>query len=178
MSRLTDDDYLHMVHSLRVLWLHDNGVFAAVLPVDQWRVHDFFRPSENLTDKERLEHRHQISKERPTLPNQAGRALARIHQDAAVLGLYRARLARDPQPSKLKPEHRKQVPYNTPRNITVRAVVKPIVDTKKLAKALLDLARDPDYVAWWNESHNEDGSWKEGAEAREKRRRRRGKRDL
>jgi hypothetical protein len=166
MPRLTDDQYLYLHRSLRTLWLHDHAVFRVVSQLDQRRVHDYFRPDERLSEKDLLEHRQRITEKYPSLPQQAGRALARIHEDAAVLAVYQTRLAREPQPVKVKPQRTKPVPYGTRRNLIVRPVIKPNVDMRGLARTLLSLAQDPEFIARWNDPNFEDTLRKERDEKR------------
>lgn len=164
MSHLADHEYLYLHHSLRVLWLHDNAVFGAVSPRGQWRVHAYLRPDEKLSDKALLEHRRRITEQRPSLPQQAGRALARIHEDAAVRAVYRACVMRKHPKPRAKGQ---RTPMHTGAyRLTMRVVVQPKPNLKQVARALLDLAREPEAVRWWKETHNEDGSWREGVKRR------------
>jgi hypothetical protein len=61
---------------LRAVWQQSaGGVFAELFPQEQWYLHDYFRPSEQLSDQALLAHRKEISARRPSLPQRAGRAL-------------------------------------------------------------------------------------------------------
>lgn len=76
MSRLTNHHFIQTHHQLRRLWLHANYVYGHLTATEQWRLHDFFQPSMDLTAAELLAHRRRITAEQPNLPAQAGRALA------------------------------------------------------------------------------------------------------
>ena len=75
MSRLTTTHYLKTCHVLAEKWREHMDDFAFYSPQDQCYIHDYFRPSEDLTDDQRIAHRIAISKLHPSLPAKAGRAL-------------------------------------------------------------------------------------------------------
>lgn len=75
MPRLTAKQYLRSHDQLRRLWLKNTVVFSYISPVEQWQLHDFFKPDRDWTDLRLLQHRDAITTSRPSLPHQAGRAL-------------------------------------------------------------------------------------------------------
>jgi hypothetical protein len=57
---------------LRSFWLESEGaVFAELPPQQQWYLHDYFLPDEQLSDTELLAHRKVISRQRPSLRQSA-----------------------------------------------------------------------------------------------------------
>jgi hypothetical protein len=109
------------------------GTYAYLTSTEQWQLHDYFQPSKYLADTELLEHRKKISKERPSLPHQAGRALAKLERHAARLAVQHAKPAALSQPV----QHQRR---GKDRVITVRSVVRPEPDLKLLARAIVMLA--------------------------------------
>jgi len=132
MPRLTAKQYLKAHDQLRRFWLHDNRLFAELSPTEQWQLHDYFKPDKDWSDLELLAHREHISKQRPSLPHQAGRALTRLHNKAAHYALLGVRRAKSPVAARI----RKQ----SERRLTVKAVVRPEVDADKLARAFINMA--------------------------------------
>jgi hypothetical protein len=142
MPRLSNTQYLQAHHDLQRLWQHDRAVFAELTPVEQWQLHDFFRPSKDLTDEQLLTHRRVISQTRPSLPQQAGRALHRLEEYLAVRSTSSQQSSRVPAIRRFgaRREH----------HIVVKAVVRPEIDVDKLVRLMLEVARAedrPDRVA-------------------------------
>jgi len=134
MSRSTNSKYLQTHHPLKRLWQHATSAYDRLTPTEQWQLHDYFRPSKDLTDAELLAHRAAISKERPTLPQQAGKALVKLQGAAAHVALRGVRMRKQPKAAKYARGKRGQ--------IQVYGVVKPELDLKALARALLGIAQD------------------------------------
>lgn len=132
MPRLTPNNYLKTYDRLRRLWLRDPRLFAELTPKDQWFLFDYFQLHRDLTDLQLLQHREQVTKARPSLPHQAGRALAHFWEVAAREGLKRVRATNVPT---------KVVPQKD-RSISVKPLVQPEIDIEKLARAFLRLAED------------------------------------
>jgi hypothetical protein len=134
MPRLSTREYLRVHDKLRRLWLRDPSLFAEISPTDQWLLHDFFRPDRDLTDLELLQHRDEITEQRPSLPHQAGRALNRFWDATAQLAVKRVARAKAPA----TPAKRVR---QADRHLSVKAIVKPDLDAKKLARAYIWLAQ-------------------------------------
>lgn len=109
MPRTSDHAYLKTQ-----LWGHAQIVYAELDPNEHWQLHDYFQPSKDLTDGQLLDHRTAITAKRPSLPLQAGRALAKLDERSAVYALNRIRAQAVPIGSKGK---RQLV-----RNITIKSV--------------------------------------------------------
>ena len=122
MARLTNQEFIKRHRLLRQLWLKHQARFALLKPTQQWDVHDYYRPSEELAEAELLANRRRISQERPALPHRASKAFK------ILIGLTPA------------PEPAVHTDPRTGRRIQVRAVVRPQIDVEKLASALLMLA--------------------------------------
>jgi hypothetical protein len=134
MPRLTTREYLRTHDKLRRLWLRDPSLFAEISPTDQWLLHDLFEPDRDLTDLELLQHRDEITEQRPSLPHQAGRALNRFWDATAQLAVKRVARAKAPA----TPAKRVR---QADRHLTVKALVKPEIDAKKLARVFLMMAQ-------------------------------------
>jgi hypothetical protein len=52
MPRLTNDRYYQCHQLLRQLWLKHEGRFGLLMPSQQWDVHDYYRPSEEIDQLE------------------------------------------------------------------------------------------------------------------------------
>jgi hypothetical protein len=128
MPRLTANQYLKTHDRLRRMWLHDPGVFADITLNDQWLLHDFFVPDRDLSDLALLAYRDWIAEQRPSLPHQAGRALSRFWDAAAIAGLVRARRTNVPVGPR---KHVRQAD----RQLVVKPLAHPELDGHKLARA-------------------------------------------
>lgn len=129
MARLTNNDYLENRWWLTQLWLDSVGSFVELSSREQWHLHAYFRFTEDLSDSSALQHRKAVSRDRPALPQQAGRALRRLRQSAQALAV---------QPLTASGMRRKKV-----ARVKVRSVVRPQPDVERLAQILLDLTRPP-----------------------------------
>lgn len=98
-------------------------------------LHDFFKPDKDWSDLQLLQHRDAITEQRPSLPHQAGRTLARFWETTAQVGLQRVQAAKQPAGSGKRVRQ-------TDRHITVKALARPEIDAHQLARAFIHLARD------------------------------------
>jgi hypothetical protein len=136
MPRLSARKYLQASKRLRRYWYHQQMAYGYLTAAEQWQLHDFFKPTKDWTDDEVLAHRAEITTQRPSLPHQAGRALAKIDEIAPQLAVIGVRRRHAPP---AKPARRTNV-RDQDRHITVRAVVKPEIDTERLAKVVIAMA--------------------------------------
>lgn len=84
MARLTNTSYLKQHHQLKKEWLSENGgAFALLSASGQWLLHEFYEFTKDLSDGDLVTHRNLISRAQPSLPQRAGKAIARL----ALLGL-------------------------------------------------------------------------------------------
>jgi hypothetical protein len=133
MPRRTNDDYLQAHDRLKRYWQHAQAAYACLTPAEQWQLHDYFQPTKKMSDTDRLTHRAAITAERPALPQQAGRALAKL-DNAAVSWALRQQRAAQPhsRPAKRRP--------NEPQHIRVGSIVHPEIDAQAFTALLVDLA--------------------------------------
>jgi hypothetical protein len=78
MPRLTFNNYRARHGQLRAVWLANRIVFFEVSAIDQWYLHDYYRPSEKLTEQELRTHWQALHNTPTSLHQQAGRAYARL----------------------------------------------------------------------------------------------------
>ena len=124
MPRRTTTGYLSTHHQLKNLWLTSQSVFGLLSSRDQQLLHDYFRPSEDLTDQALLIHKATITEAQPSLPNRAGKVLRQLQAHVASQAVRR-------------PILRTKVSPGGARNITVHAVRRPRPDYTTLSKALM-----------------------------------------
>jgi hypothetical protein len=127
MPRLTTKQYLTNHVWLRNLWLGDRSRFAELTANEQWHLHAFYLPSEDWPDDKLLELRQAATFQNPSLPQAAGRALAKLK--AAPPYHERGPIVRTG-----KPQHVTAV--------SVQVLVHPKPDYAKLARAVLRLAKE------------------------------------
>jgi len=106
-----------------------SGLIRRALLPEQWHLHAYFRFTGGLSDSNALQHRKAVSRDRPALPQQAGRALRRLWQSAQAPAV---------QPVAASGMRRKKV-----TRVKVRSDVRPQPDVERLAQVLLDLTRPP-----------------------------------
>jgi hypothetical protein len=68
VPRLSPKNYLRAHDRLRKLWLHDRSLFAELSPAEQWQLHDYFKPDQDWSDLELLQHRDKVTRQHPSLP--------------------------------------------------------------------------------------------------------------
>jgi hypothetical protein len=135
MPRQTSATYYRIHKQLRHFWLDRDRLYAELSPTEQWLLHNYFQPSKDLTKEQLLVHRDEITKRRPGLPQQAGRAYAKFQSAAAAWAVHAVRARH----AALAPAGRTK---RGERLISVKAVVRPEPDYPKLARALLKMAED------------------------------------
>ncbi len=134
VPRLTNRDYLADREFLVEAWKLFRGIFTAVSYNQQLELHAFYQPSRNLTAEEALVHRAKITRERPNLPQKAGKHFKKVYQAASALS---DRLDQEPALDLMQPV---KVPAGGRRHIRVVPLARPEPDLKILANLLLDLA--------------------------------------
>jgi hypothetical protein len=143
MPRINYNEYENRHTILKLVWNQNQGTFALLEPAEQWLIHDYYQPSKDLTHEQLREHRGTISKERPSLPHQAGKvyaSLAARHQEA-----QRAYVKLQEQSPALSRARR---PIGKDRGpIRVRAVVRPEIDVEKLSRVVISMMQAMDKEA-------------------------------
>lgn len=140
MPRLATIDYLRQRAALREEWfVRDAYAFAALSPTEQFAVHDFYELTKNLSPLELIAHRKDITARRPSLPQRAGRAFARI----------RPFLNLPPSPFTAQPGGRRVRTWSAKdRHVHVQSLVKPDLDLGEFAKIIMDLAKQGPPPGW------------------------------
>ena len=93
MPRLTDEHFLSFGRWLSELWVRNRQAFGFISYQDQRFLHEYFRPSVELSHLELLAHRRRITAERPALPQCAGRALRKLKQEMEAAAAKPAKIA-------------------------------------------------------------------------------------
>ena len=136
MPRLTNKDYLSQRQFLVDVWKASPGLFSVLSYNQQLDLHGFYAPYRDLTDTEAITHRRQVTADHPSLPNSAGKLYVRFFTHVQQV---QERLQQ--QPPQLATS-KAPTPRTGRRNIQVRALARPEPDLQKVAKALLEVARD------------------------------------
>ncbi len=136
MPRLTDQHYLTRAHQLHQFWDQAQDVFGYLSPAEQWQLHEYFQLSKLLSDSDLLVHRAVITAQRPTLPQQAGRALRKLDAAAGAWALQQQRrLVSSLPPQRHQPTDQQRV--------RAYGIVKPEIDLQAFVQLLMDMANDP-----------------------------------
>jgi hypothetical protein len=148
MPRLTNPQYLKIHHALAWYWQNSPRIYSTLAPNEQWDIHAYFVPYKFLPDQELLQHRNTITKERPSLPQKAGRAFNHLDRNIEQI---RERQAKEDeaakqappqaQPSSKQSRYRTSPRPHTPEPIKVQALVRPEINVEMLARACIALAR-------------------------------------
>ena len=132
MPRLTTLNYLHQRAALREEWQLRSGYgFVVLSPTEQFYIHDYFEPAKNLSPLDAVAHRKDVTTRRPSLPQQAGRAFARIRPFL--------NMKLDPKPA--RPVSSRRTWNASSRRVRVFSQVKSELDPKAFAKIVIELAR-------------------------------------
>lgn len=119
MPRLTTHRYLQIHYELQQLWLSHPDEFSVLSSRDQQVLHRYFQITCDASDDHLAQIRAELTTLEPNLPHQAGRAFKRLK--AVHL-----------QPHPLAPTKGTRV--RGERIISVRSVVRPVPDMRKLAR--------------------------------------------
>lgn len=138
MPRLSNALYLERHRFLRVAWLEFDHLYSVLPMRQQWDLHAFYVPDKDLSDEQLLEHRGEITEQRPSLPASSGRsfeilndAFRRAFEWAEGDDLrFRQAVGNLSRQATTKSTGKRQ--------IRIRVVVRPEIDLQKLARALLD----------------------------------------
>lgn len=134
MLRFTDTTYVKQRRALVEDWERGGHSFILLGYMDQLTLHEYYRPAEQLTDHEALAHRRRAGHESPSLPQRAGKIYALLLREIATWEAQKA------QPQTHPPVQR--VGRKRIYNIRVRGLARPKPDYDKLARALLEHARN------------------------------------
>lgn len=142
MPRLSNADYLQRHYQLRALWLsNDTSVYSQISPNEQWDIHGFFAPSHDWTDEQLIAYRRTVTVEHPSLPHRAGRAVRHLEAARQAAEDRRQYLLHHPQEPSSQPSPKRRQ-RRGPRHLVVRGDVRPEIDVKLIAKAVVMMALD------------------------------------
>ena len=131
MTRLTNTTYLAQHHQLKAEWFSESGgAFIMLNSAEQWALHSYYEFTKHLADDQLLAHRATVSKAQPSLPQSAGKAIAK-------LALFTKRLE-----AYLAAPHPKTRNKGAPYEVRVLSQVNPDIDPKAMAKILIEIARE------------------------------------
>ena len=132
MPRITNSDYLAHRKNLSDNWKRSELGWSKLNFKDQCTLHEYYEPSMDLTDDQAITYRQAVTAKWPSLPHRAGKAYAEFTKVIA-------RLEAAPPQQKRPPGRRRT---NKSYAIRTEGLVRPDVDFDKLARVLLDIARD------------------------------------
>lgn len=130
MPRVTPNQYLDRRRELAAIGQHATHDYAYLTSAEQRAIHDYYCPTEALSDGYALQYRHEAGWRHSPLPHLAGRAYAKL------VGI---RAGTVPVPA---PQTRYVVAGRGDtrgRAITVRAVLRPQPDIQGIVRALMSL---------------------------------------
>lgn len=124
MPRQSTRRHLEVRRWVAKLWTERPSILGALSHQDQRYLHDYFLPSVIVSDEQLLAYRAKISKDRPSLPQCAGRAVKRLEALVAMP-------ARVPVAASWSRTKQRGTPAVT------AATVKPQIDIESMARALV-----------------------------------------
>jgi len=134
VPRLTNSQYLQQRKTLQMDWFQDGAwTFSSLESLDEMELHAYFAPTKDFTDEQAIAHRNDVSRQNPSLPQQAGHAYARALR---YLGKRPV-----PQPSVKASKQRSGTKGGA---IAIRTIRNPDPDIKGLAQYLVQLTRKVD----------------------------------
>lgn len=141
MPRLTDQEYLDRRKVVFREWLLHHGALFARLPLsEQHALHVYFATVQDLQRPELLAFRARITRERPALAQEAGRAFRDLEllRAGETSGRIQAHAASLTQPVRIGQSRLKQ------RTLTVLPLAWPTPDVRRLAWVLAEFAQTPE----------------------------------
>lgn len=107
---------------------------AVLSTKEQWKLHSFYQPSEDLTLRQFSDHLHAIQQDHPQLRHVSGKLYRRVE---LALTWHEQRQA---ESAKSQTHHKASVRRGG--QVVVYGVVRPKPDLNKLLKALIQMARE------------------------------------
>lgn len=147
MPRLTNNNYLNAHRFLHQLWQDYKSLFILLSPSHQWELHGYYQTDKDLLADHLLTNRRLITKDNPSLPQRAGKHLAKVWKAPRAA----EKVTEGHPPDQFGPavnyiaSRRSEQPSGVPsakgKVGTVRTLARPEIDLDKLAHALLDFTR-------------------------------------
>lgn len=127
MPRLNPQQFIDRHHELRTLWLQHAYEFSGLRVKEQWDLHRYYVPAENLTDEQLLERRAQITAADPSLPQRASKLYRALKR-----GTTQGVLVSQPAASGKHKGHQ----------LILRTVARPKPNRTELMRLALDMAKE------------------------------------
>ena len=137
MPRLTQSGYQVIHENLFQLWRHNADDFQVLSATEQWHLHTFFAPDIAMTEADLAAYRKAITQQHPSLPQRAGKAFNRLLHE-----LDAAEARREAFEASRTANGRRKKASNRHRQLRVQGVVHVVPDQAKLARAILQVAKD------------------------------------
>lgn len=137
-----DQTFLYRHQFLHMVWVGLPSFLTTLTYNQQRALHDYYLPTQPLTDEQLLVHRAKMAKRWPALASMGGKAFRQLER--TYLEVTRAA---DGDPDRLRVLLRSRVHYTVGapnkkgRRILVTGLARPEVDNKRFARAVVDLAR-------------------------------------
>lgn len=144
VPRSSSKHYLHTRARLRTIWDGETSRswFFYLTAREQWDLHNYFQFTVDLADRDALCHRQAVTDDNPSLSHQAGKAVARLDRLIAHGPDDDPAYQREREQARKHAHTKAADTGKKPRVLTIRAEMRPDVDYKKIARALLMTARD------------------------------------
>ena len=134
MPRTTPQQQFERYQFIQRVFVEDRSMFADLLALNQWALFGFYKPKSDFTLEQLRGYQAAMAKQEPSLPQRAGRAY-REFERAYAARQARAKLPRIP----IVKDRRNSRTRN--RNYVVRGLVRDEIDGPKLARVLIEIAR-------------------------------------
>ncbi|UOT06792.1 hypothetical protein MPY17_14055 [Rhodococcus opacus] len=157
MPRLTPNNYSAHHQYLRYIWTEETGLFGHLHWDEQLDLHHFFAPAKDLSEAELRAHRQTATANDRSLPQRAGRALAKLEaiRDEREDERFMEEQVRELQLKPVKTAGGRRQPV-------VYGVVRPEPDYKQIAKVFLEAAlKQAQEEADRSAKHNEEAEEEE-----------------
>ncbi len=133
---------------LEQAWKKFDSLYALLTVEQQWDMHAFYQPTKNLSQTKLVEHRKTITNERPSLPAMASKSFGIMYRAFRYAFRYangdeqkfRQAIQAFAQPGSYT-IHTYTDGNKRQHSIRVTSVARPEPDSKLIARALLELAR-------------------------------------
>lgn len=137
MPRITQAKYNERHDILRDILLEESHYFSVLEPTEQWAVHEYYATSFDLTNRQLGTYRREVTKRSPSLPHRAGRAVQKFKREILALEARTKQVVAEQSPVGKRRYRRKSDTF-----IQIGAEVHPTPDMRKLAEALIEVARE------------------------------------
>lgn len=139
MPRITQHEQYKRHLFLRAIWTDSSkqACLAVLSAKEQWKLHTFYRPSEELTLKQFRNHLRSTQRDHPRLCHISGKLYWRIEH---TVTRHVQRQAKQKTPAQGRTRNKISARRGGP--IVVYGVVRPKPDLNKLLKALIQMARE------------------------------------